>query len=109
MTDTTFAPTPGIGIAAGVREFIRSLTDEDLDETRALLVGIEGFGTVGLDRIDAEIARRAEIRLNRGMDAEYGSNPYGFTLDDVRAKHDASWYESRQTEDEFLTEMGVSA
>ena len=108
MTNSPFTPTPGIGIAAGVREFLRSLSDEDLDETRALLVGIAGYGTVALDRVDAEIARRAEIKINRHMDVEYGPNPYGFTADDISAKHDASWYESRQTEDEFLAEMGVA-
>ena len=64
-------------------------------------------GLAFLARIDREVARRAEIKIERGMAAQYGPNPYGFTLDDVYAKHDASWYASRQTEEQFLDEMGA--
>lgn len=63
-------------------------------DDEALAAVSDGFERVGLGatfaEVRAEMARRAEIRLVRG---EYGS-------------HDASWYESRQTEEQWLQEMG---
>lgn len=50
---------------------------------------VEWFG-----RVDAEAARRAEIRLERG---EYGHD------------HDAAWYASRQTEAQWFAELGHEA
>jgi hypothetical protein len=44
------------------------------------------------ERVIAEAARRAEIRINR---SEPG------------AVHDADWYASRQTEEQFLEETGA--
>jgi hypothetical protein len=60
---------------------------------------------VWANRVLNEAGRRAEIKLNRAFDAKYGPNPFGFTTDDVAAKHDASWYESRQTEEQWLSEV----
>jgi hypothetical protein len=79
---------------------IRQLDDEDLEATLDWSVNLATRTAVRF-----EIARRAEIKLNRGMDAQYGPNPFGFTVGDVSAKHDASWYESRQTEEQWLSEV----
>lgn len=61
-----------------------------------------------VNKVKQEAMRRAEIRLSRGTAVEFGPNPHGFTFGDIDAKHDASWYDSRQTEAQFLAEMGVA-
>lgn len=83
---------------------IREMDDEGLQEAWSLATSLR-LPALG-NRLYAEIGRRAEIKMERRMDVEYGSNRYGFTLDDIAADHDASWYESRQTEDEWLAESG---
>ena len=88
------------------REFIEALDDESIDQLLPFAVPLAA-GDLLADLVKAEASRRAEIRLNRGMDAQYGPNPFGFTIDDVQAKHDAAWYASRQTEAQFLEEMGA--
>ena len=83
----------------------RTWDDEKLDSSVALVSRYIFMGTPEYrsdlpkssfgewaDKVNAEAARRAEIRINRG---EYGE------------KHDASWYESRQTEEQFLSEIGA--
>jgi hypothetical protein len=98
MTDTTLTAT----------DQVRSLDDEAIDSLYPFAVSL-GERDYLASLILREAARRAEIRMNRSMDVQYGGNRYGFTMDGIAAKHDASWYESRQTEDEFLAEMGVQA
>ncbi len=81
--------------------------DEDLDmlvRTNALAL-VKSLAPDRAAVAEREIARRAEIRLNRRMDVEYGSNRYDFTVDQINEKHDASWYASRQTEEEALSEF----
>lgn len=82
----------------------RQMDDEGLQDAWSLAQAL-GLRETGR-RVHAEMARRAEIKMERRMDVEYGSNRYGFTVDDIAADHDASWYESRQTEDEWLAESG---
>jgi ATP-dependent Clp protease ATP-binding subunit ClpA len=92
-------------------ESARNLPDEDLEHATRLVhqyVTRSKRPPLAQALID-ESARRAEIRINRGMAAQYGPNPHGFTVEDVNAKHDAAWYESRQTEEQFLAESGVEA
>lgn len=62
-----------------------------------------------INAVKQEAMRRAEIRMARWTSVEYGGNPFGFTFGDIAAKHDASWYDSRQTEAQFLTETGVQS
>lgn len=82
---------------------IRTLDDEDLEVVHraSLAVGaeIEDWQT----QVQREVARRAEIRVSR----IYFGAEYGFAASNVVGSHDASWYESRQTEEQFLQEMGV--
>lgn len=71
----------------------RTFDDETLDAATASWIGRASDEPVLIDwfaKVDAEAKRRAEIRLARG---EHG-------------QHGASWYESRQTEEQFLEEMG---
>jgi hypothetical protein len=84
----------------------RTWTDEDLDEAYAFTMRAGFAGGELVEAISREIARRAEIRLNRRADVEYGSNRYGFTADEIDQAHDAPWYESRQIEAEFFAEVG---
>lgn len=88
---------------------IRAMDDEALDAILdgALIVRLRtGVRLPVVDQVYAEQARRAEIRMCRRMDVEYGDNRYDFNLDNIGQPHDASWYESRQTEAEWLQEMG---
>lgn len=82
----------------------RQMDDEALNDAWSLVQAL-GLPTTG-NRLYAEMSRRAEIKMERRLDVEYGSNRYGFTLDDIAADHDASWYESRQTEAEWGAETG---
>ena len=75
-------------IAADLRE---NVDDEELYS----IAGLTPIGPATRQLRDialAECARRAEIRINR---EEYGG------------LHDASWNNSRQTEAQWLSEMGV--
>ena len=71
----------------------RALDDEAIDAFLAA-------GDFGQANVMNEAARRAEIRVNRAFD--------GMPISEIYVKHDASWYESRQTEEQFLDEMGVA-
>ena len=68
---------------------VRDLPDEDLEALAAILSPFAD--TPGQRIVTTELARRAEIRMER---QEYGE------------MHDASWYRSRQTEEQWLAEMG---
>lgn len=72
---------------------LRQMDDEGIEEMAALVgeFGAYGWSTPLGQRVAAEQARRAEIRLCRGEMGE---------------AHDASWYESRQTLDQWLDEQG---
>lgn len=48
------------------------------------------------EAVAREAARRADIRINRWAVGEA----------DLSEQHDAPWYESRQTEEQWLAEMG---
>lgn len=69
----------------------RQLDDEAIDE----LLRTTACGGAN---VIAETQRRAEIRVNRVI---YGT----ITQDEAYAKHDAAWYDSRQTEEQWLAEM----
>lgn len=83
----------------------REWTDEDLEEADAFLRKAGFSGGEAAQKVANELARRAEIRLNRGMAVRYGENIYGFTEGEIAQKHDASWYEPRQTVEQWLEEV----
>lgn len=76
-----------------IENTIRRLDDEDLDEAMQMVAKAGGLlaGRMA-DLVNAEIAKRAEIRIMRGTPAV--------------EKHDADWYASRQTEEQWLAEIG---
>jgi len=72
---------------------IRTLTDQELDE--AVVAAVMTGNVLLLQDLQAEISRRATIRLERGECGEM---------------HDASWYEPRPLlTDEDLDEMATRA
>jgi hypothetical protein len=68
---------------------VPNMDDEELAEWTSILRDANLAGSNADKLVRAEEAKRAEIRIARG---EYG------------ATHDASWYNSRQTEEQFLDE-----
>lgn len=74
---------------------LRQMDDEGLDELATMLQDFGSYGWTSAlgQRLQAEQARRAEIRMERG---EYGE------------AHDAWWYNSRQTEEQWLAEVGYT-
>ena len=90
---------------------VRSFDDELLETAAASRIARHSTHPVLVEwfaKVDAEVARRAEIRCARLYEIAFGDNRYGFTeADVVDGKHDASWYESRQTESEWLSEVGA--
>lgn len=77
---------------------VRTLSDERLDLAYSVV------GQTG--NVAREIRRRAEIRINRLFMSADERAAYGIVRDEINLPHDASWYESRQTEAQFLAEMG---
>jgi hypothetical protein len=80
----------------------RTWDDEMIDAaiaatiTRGVAAALPGGTLAALFRkVDAEAARRAEIRIER----VYGGI---ITAAELVEKHDASWYDSRQTEQQWL-------
>lgn len=78
-----------------MQELIRQLDDESLEELSGA-----NQGGVGSWMFRDELARRAEIRINRVFDGTLSQAAVG-------EKHDASWYNSRQTEEQWLQEVGA--
>lgn len=92
----------------------RTWDDEALDEALPLAATIGRTVQTGpmsndlvrnARAIVAEAARRAEIRINRMQAVHWGPNRYDDTEANIVQKHDASWYESRQTEEQWLGEV----
>lgn len=84
----------------------RTWDDEKIDEAYnvAAAMAATGGGTwqAAGEAVLREAAIRAEIRMNRvasGM----------ITVAELAEKHDAAWYASRQTEEQWLAEMGGQA
>ena len=77
----------------------REMDDEMLQEGITLLAEARLTVTTMFIALTAEQSRRSEIKLCRVVDG----------MITLAEKHDASWYASRQTEEQFLAEMGVGA
>ena len=78
------------------------MDDEMLQEGITLLAEARLTVTTMFIALTAEQSRRSEIKLCRVVDGM-------ITPAELAEKHDASWYASRQTEEQFLAEMGVGA
>lgn len=75
----------------------RTFTDELLGFATASEIARHSSDPVLVDwfaKVDAEAARRAEIRINR-WNTYFMGNPFGFTLEEISLQHDAAWYEPR--------------